>query len=243
MSRLWSIGSGPTLALVLVLAALAGDGVLVLGVALVQAGVVAGWHRSMSVPGAVQGMVLAAATAGSADIAVLLAPGDRPLSRLPAVLAVAMVGALGGQLVRRAGRPRLVASLTATVCLLVVAVLPAAQVAALSSRGGAPLVAAAVVPAGLVAAVDALGRAGTGPRWARPVVATLASVGAGAVLAAVTDLSLPAAVGTAAASGAVAWAGAVLADRAPRPDALLATTVPQALAAPVGYVLGRLLVG
>jgi hypothetical protein len=243
MRRVWSIGSGPALALVLVLAALGGERVLVLGVALVQAGVVAGWHRSMSVPGAVEGAVVAAAAAVAADFAVLLSPDDRPLSGLPAALALAVVAALVGQLVRRDGRSRLVASLTATVCLAALAALPAAQVAALASKGGVPLLAATVVPAGLVTAADALGRVGTGPRWARPVVAAVASVSAGAAVAALTDLSPTAAVGTAAASGAVAWAGAVLADRTTQPDPRLATALPQALAAPVGYVLGRLLVG
>ena len=243
MSRLWPLGAGPALALVLVLAAAAGEGVLVLGIALVQAGVVAGWYRSVDVPGAVHGAVVAATAAVAADALVLTAPADRPLARVPAVLALAVVGALAAQLVRRDGRARLVASLTATLCLAAFAALPAAQLAALGSKGGVPLVAATVVPAGLVTAADAVGRAGSRRRWLRPLVALVAALAAGLAVGGLTELSTGAAAGTAVASGAVAWAAAVLADRAARPDPLLASVLPVALAAPVGYVVGRLLVG
>jgi hypothetical protein len=243
MSRYVPVGVGPALALVLVLAAAAGEGVLVLAVALVQACVIAGWHRSVGVPGAVEGALVAGAAALAADMLVLTAPADRPLARMPAVLSLAVLGALVAQLARRDGRPRLVASLTATVCLSAFAALPAAQLAALGSEGGVPLVAATVVPAGLVAAADAVGRTGTGPRWLRPLTAMVAALASGAVVGGLTGLETGVAVATAAASGAVAWAGAVLADRAARPDALLAAALPLALAAPVGYVMGRLLIG
>jgi hypothetical protein len=243
MTRLLAVGVGPALAAVVVLGAAAGEEVLLLAVALVQGCLVAGWHRSVGVPGAVEGALIAAAAALAADVLVLTAPADRPLARVPAVLALAVLGAVGAQLVRRDGRPRLVASLTATVCLAAFAALPAAQLAALGSEGGVPLVAATIVPAGLVAAADAVSRAGSGPRWLRPLLALVAALATGAVVGGLTRLAMDAAIATAAASGAVGWAGAVLADRAARPDPLLAAALPVALAAPVGYVLGRLLVG
>ena len=238
-----AVGVGPALALLVVLAAVAGQGVLVLAVALVQGCVIAGWHRSVAAPGATEGAVVAAAAALAADGLVLTAPADRPLARVPAVLALAVIGSLVAQLVRRDGRERLVVSLTSAVCLATFAALPAAQLAALTSEGGVPLVAATVLPAGLVAAADAVTVTGSGPRWLRPLLALGAGLAAGVAVGAVTRLAMEAAVATAAASGAVGWAGAVLADRSSRGDPLLRAALPVALAAPVGYVLGRLLVG
>jgi len=238
-----AVGVGPALALLVVLAASAGEGVLILAVALVQGCVIAGWHRSLDVPGAIEGAVVAASAAAAADMLVLTAPTDRPLARLPAVLALAVVASLLAQLARRDGRERLVASLTASVCLATYAALPAAQLAALVSEGGVPLVTATVLPAGLVAAADAVTVTRSGPRWLRPGLAVVAALATGVVVGAVTGLTISAAVATAAASGAVGWAGAVLADRSPRPNPLLRAALPVALAAPVGYVLGRLVVG
>ena len=100
------------LGLAIVLGALTEPVVLLLAVALAQGVVVAGWYASLAVPGTFGGAVVAGGTALGADLVVLAEDGDRPLSSVPAVLAVSVLAALVHQLVRRDGRDRLTASPT-----------------------------------------------------------------------------------------------------------------------------------
>jgi len=236
-------GAAIALGVALVVGAATASAVLLVAVVLVQALVVASWHRALAVPGAVGGGLVAGAAAVGADVLVLVRDdGDRPLSAVTPVLALAVLAALVQQLARRDGRPRLNASMAATVTAAALAGLASAFLAAEGSEGGAPLVAVAAVAAGLVAAGVAV-RRGLGYPAAADGAVVLVAVAGGAVVAAVTDLDgLPAlAVGLGCA--AVAWVASVFVGRTTSPDAGLSAALPHALAGPVAYVLGRLLVG
>lgn len=235
--------TAPALSAAVVLGAVTTPVVLALAVLLVQGLLVAAWHRSLEVPGAAGGALVAGAAAVAAVALVLADDGDRPLAVLPALLAGAVLAGLGHQLSRRDGRSRLVASLAATLTLAALAVLAAAAVPAQASEGGAPLVAAAAVPAGLVAAALALrGRAG-GPGWLDLGAVAAIPLFVAVVVLAFTDLRAGAAVAVAVAAGVASWTASLLAGRTPAPDPSVAAALPLALAGPVAYVLGRLLVG
>lgn len=237
-----AVAPGLGLAVALALGAAAGSWVLALAVMLAQALVVTTWHRVLEVPGATGGAVVAGVAALAADGLVLDAEGDRPLAALPAVLALSFVAGLVHQIVRRDGRERLNASLSATVALCVLTVPAATYVAVEASEAGAPLVTAAAVPAGIVAAATALRRERGLGWWVGPA-AVAAGAAVGLVLSVSTDLGLAAALAVAAAAGAAAWVADDLVGRTSRPHPALAGGLSQALAAPVAYVLGRLLVG
>ena len=227
----------------LVLGSATAPGVLLVAVLLVQGVLLSGWHRSLTVPGAVAGSVVAGAAAVGADVVVLLGEGDRPLDGVPALLALAVVAALVQQLVRRDGRPALASSLASTVTLAVLAAMAAAFLAADAAEGGAPLVAAAAVPAALVSGASVLRRRLGGPGWLDLIAVPVLAVPVGLVVAAVSELETgPSLVVSLCAAGS-AWVAGVLVARSPAPDAAVAASLPFALAGPVAYVLGRLLIG
>ncbi len=230
------------LAAALVLGAALSPAALLVAVVAAQATVILRWHRMLDVPGGGVGALVAGVAALAADGLVLAAEGDRPLAPLPAVLALSVLAGLGQQLVRRDGRERLTSSLAATVSLCAVTVPASTYLAVEASDAGAPLVAAAAVAAGLVGGVGAVRRRLAGPSWLDPAAVGV-SAGAALALPALTDLPATAAVAVAAAAGGTAWAAGVLVGRAPRPYVLVEAGLAQALAAPVAYVLGRLLVG
>jgi hypothetical protein len=230
------------LAAALVLGAAAGAAVLVLAVLLVQGLVVATWHRALDVPGALGGALVAGAACVGADVLVLAEEGERPLAAVPPVLALAVLGALAHQVLRRDRRPRLNASMSATVTVAAFGGLTCAFLAVEDSEGGAPLVAVAAVAAGLVAAGTVVRRRLRMPSRADAAVVGLA-VAAALPVAPVTDLDLPTVLALGLGAAVAAWVGAVFVSRAPGPEAALAAGLPHALAAPVAYVLGRLLVG
>jgi hypothetical protein len=62
-------------------------------------------------------------------------------------------------------------------------------------------------------------------------------------VASLTDLDLGTGVAVGMGCAAAGWVGTVLVARTRGPDPGLAAALPHALAAPVAYVLGRLLVG
>lgn len=230
------------LAVALVLGAVTAPAVLLVAVVMTQGLLVAGWHRSLDWLGATGGAVVAGSAALGADLLVLAAAGDRPLSGVPAVLALSVLAALVHQLLRRDGRGRLVYSLAATVTLAALAVLASSYLAAEAADGGAALVAVAALPAGAVVAASVLRRRMALSRWL-----DLAAVAAVALLALVvplvSDLEAVPAVVVAASTGLVAWVAGFVVSRSAEPDPALAAGLPLALAGPVAYVLGRLLVG
>jgi hypothetical protein len=231
------------LAAALVAGAAAAPAVLLVAVLLVQGLVVAGWHRALDVPGAVGGAVVAGAACIAADLLVLADDeAERPLASVTPVLGLAVLGALSHQLARRDGRPRLNASMTATATVAALAGLACSFLAVETTEDGAALVAAAAVAAGVTAAA-----AVTRGQLHAPPSADAGAVGLGVLaalaVASLTDLDLGTGVAVGMGCAAVGWVGTVLVARTRGPDPGLAAALPHALAAPVAYVLGRLLVG
>jgi hypothetical protein len=234
---------GLALGAALVLGAATAPAVLLLAVVLGQGLVVAGWHRSLGVPGAVGGMVVGAVGALVCDVLVLAGAGDRPLSALPGVLALVVLAGLVHQLARRDGRDRLNASLSATVAMTALAGLGATYLAASDGEDGLGLVSAAAVSAALVVAGSVLrARLGLPKAVDLAVLLVAAAVSAAGVLA-LDGLAGGPALAVAASAAVVAWAATLLVARSSAPDPGVAVGLPLVLAGPVAYVLGRLLVG
>ncbi len=248
------------LAVAVALSAFAGAVPLALAVLLVQAVLVLAWPRALALPAAVSTVVVAASAAAAADALLVRDVGSRPLEPVAGVLGLVLIAALLAQLARRDGRERLVESLTATVTLGTLAVLPALYLTATTERVGA--VAVALTVAGV--AVGALPGAVPGPVSARLAAGVLLGAVAGALLAeplsaatgdrsGIGALDVPATDGgwlggVGGFAGVVGAYGGRLAPVTDRPvgggrAAGLATTaaLPVALAAPAAYALGRIL--
>jgi hypothetical protein len=226
------------MAAALALGAYAGSLVLLLAVVLTQAAVISGWHRSVDVPGLLGGAMLAGAAALTADILLVARDDSRPLDPVAGVLGCAVLGGFVHQLARRDSRVRLTASLTATLALVVLAVLGALYLAARETRGEAALVAlvALAVLAARVADVAPL------PPLHRGAAAVVAGGAVGLVVATVTDIAAGAGLLLGLAAAVTATAAVQLVGGAGRPAWLPAAALPLLLAAPVAYILGRLLV-
>src|SRR4051794_38684265 len=236
------VGVALGLGAALVLGAASAAPVLALATGLVQAAVVARWHPALRVPGGREGAVVAMAAAVAADLLVLTTDDVHPMGPAAAVGGVAVVAALGAQLVRRDGRPEVTVSLAATVTLAALVVLAAGDVAAAPAdqgelRGAPP--AAGGPPPG--AAPRAPGPAGAGAGRAATVAAAAGLPGRpglgrvpGRVLGWVLGAADAVAVGVAVlvvggatartaavvpvAVTAVATLGRLVAERLPRPD-------------------------
>ena len=190
---------------------------------------------------------MAGAAAVAADVLALDGARDRPMSDVPAVLALAVLAALVHQLARRDRRDRLTASLTATVSLAALAALGSAYAAAVDVEDGPGLVSAAGVAAVLVVAgVFVRRRSGASNRYDIVVVTAAGAASAVAVIA-LDGLEVVAALAVSGMSALVAWVATVLVARAPgsgsREGAALGAALPILVAGPAAYVLGCLLVG
>jgi hypothetical protein len=226
------------LAVVLGLAAAGPVGVLVAAVALVQLLVVARWFGALDVSAAARsGALVGAAAAIGADLGVALRDDRRPLTPVTAVLGLAVLAALIQQLTRRDGRDRLTASMSATVALAAVVGLGSCYLGVQSSRDGTAFVAAGVAAAAVAVVAAAL----PGPAIVGAAVGLVAGVGAGAVVGGLSDLG-PRTGGLVGLGCVVAAAvTAAVARRAVHPDPLVTAGLPLLLAAPVTFVLARLL--
>lgn len=231
-----SVAAG--LAVVLGLAAAGPVGVLVAAVALVQLLVVARWFAALDVSAAARGGALVGAAAAiGADLAVALRDDRHALAPVTAALGLAMLAALLQQLVRRDGRDRLTASLTATVVLAAVGALGSCYLGVQSSRDGTAFVVAGVVAAAAAVVATAL----PGPEALAGSLGVLAGAGTGVVAGVLSDLGPRTGglvgLGCALAAGVTA----AVARRAVRPDPLVTAGLPLLLTAPVAFVLARLL--
>lgn len=215
--------------------------VLAIAVVLVQGACAARWFATLQVPGARVGVVLVVGTGLAADLVVLGADDARPMGRVPAVLGLALLGAVAAQLVRRDGRVALTGSLVATGSAVVLAGCAAGWLALESVAGDLVLVGA--VAAGSVPLVDSARRALDAPRWLGVLGALVLAVGAAIAVAASTDLGRWPALGCAGAAAIAARVAAVFAERAPGPSPVLTASFPLVLAAPAAYIVGRVLVG
>jgi hypothetical protein len=182
------------------------------------------------------------------------------LSPVAMVLGPALVVAIVIQLFRRDGRPQLTASLTLTVAACVLTVLPVAWIGLRYADGGSHAVALGLLGAGIAVLADALGV----PAMLRRLLAVLvaAAVAAGLVMrfegfSAVPPVSAVAvaAFGAVMAIVALAVVDVMAAESRRRQGDFAATrtgdvavvtplriAMPIVVAAPVVYVLGRILV-
>jgi hypothetical protein len=144
---------------VLVLAGYAHESVVVLAVALLQVALAFSWHEANDLPGRRGGAYVASLAGVGASVAVFFDAEDGEVSPLLGAVGIGFVAALLHQLIRREGRPDVVASLSGTVTLIALVVLPATWVAERESRGGAAVIACAAT----AVAVAVLGT--LLPRW------------------------------------------------------------------------------
>jgi hypothetical protein len=247
---------------VLALASAAGSPVLAAGIVLVQGVFALGAVRQAGVPGAVVAAWLALGV--GVGTSVWLVADDIPeLTPMARLLAAAFLLAIVLQLWRRHGRPMLTASLSVTVAAVVLAALPASLVALRTAEAGAYAVGLGLLGVGVVLVVDGVGGRSVLARMLAVLVAGAAAallvmlvsfgdvpeVGAvvlaafGALLAvaalyAVDRLAAESASGQERAGSAGDVLELVAVDARP-----LQLTLPIIMAAPVIYILGRLLIG
>lgn len=237
---------------VLALASAVGGPLLAGGLGVVSLIFALGAVRPAPVPGAGRAawLALTAGVVASAWVALEARPVLTPLAQ---VLGVAFVLAVLLQLLRRDGRPQLTASLTLSASACALAVLPAGWVALREADGGPYAVGLGLLGVGVVC----LAEASAVPVVVRRMLAILvAGAAAGGVVLAV-DLAgdVPAVSAVAIAVFAALVAVATLAavdrvvdDEAPADHLAVVVTplrisMPLIVAAPVVYVLGRMLVG
>jgi hypothetical protein len=211
-------------------------GPLALGVAivLVQFCALSGWHQLLGVPGAFGGSLVALGSGVAAVLALEVDTSGPPVEdvgRLAPVLGLGLVACFAHQALRRDGRTRLLASLSATTSLVAAVVLAALWVAVRRGPDGLD-----VVLLGVVAAVAGAVVAVIVPRGGWPVC-VLAGAGAGLVTGAASglDLAAPGIVLLAAGAAGPAVTAAYLRDAM----GSAARTAPATLAA-LPFVLGAL---
>lgn len=261
MTRGPALAAGAAAAVVLAGAAAAGRSLLVGCVIATQLGLAASWLRAAAIPALGVPLAITVAVAAAVDLLGQAGGGDR-LGRLAAVVGVAFLGMLLGELVRR-DRSRVTDSLVATASAVVLVVMLASPLALAPSSGGRAVVGAtfaAVAAALAVAAVGAVVGAAAGGRAdnglgaaATLILAVVAGGGVGAAYGSVSQhgprwgvavglaAALFAAAGWALTAGSTDHSTAPRAAGALRPSAPVMALLPLALAAPVGYAAGRLL--
>lgn len=216
---------------------------VLLGVLAVQALVLEGWHRALDVPGRRGSWLIGGPTAVACALLVLGDDGTAPYAPVPPVLGLAMIAAVVHQMVRRDGRDQLNASLAATVTVLVLAAAAPGYLAALDLDQGPNIVLTVATAAALCALVPVFGdRAGL-PGWVQVLLGPLMALPVGAVAGLIGPQATADAVLLAVAAAGAATAGGTLGGRAPRPARPVAVGLSFATAAPVAYILGKVLTG
>jgi hypothetical protein len=220
----------------LAVAAAGGEPAVLLVAAVLQLGLIAGWHRALGVSAAWGGILVGAIVATAADITVMVVDTES-LAPLPAVVGATFLLAAVQQLARWDDRHGLVASMGATVALGVWVTALAAWPLLLRSPNGADWAAAAALAAGAASLARLI---------PRPTAAA----------ATVVALGLGVGSGTAAALGVPVSGGAVVGAAAAMPVLVLhlvehqdsrlaprfwyvAAAWPFALAAPLAYLAAR----
>ena len=203
-----------------------------------QVVVVLTWHRSLGAPSAATGAAVGAGLAAIVDIVVATTDDAPSLGPIAVVLGAGYLIAVVQQLVRQDGRADLVDGLAATVTLATITALGAAWVVLFQLEDGNATI---VVLAGACAAA-AVGRLapGVGGAAAAPLGAGIV---AGALLGVAVDVAvwLGAGLGVAAAVPVVLAAVAQARVRGQGSGWLPGGVWPVLLAAPLGYVVVRLI--
>lgn len=246
---------------VLALASAAGSPVLAAGVVLVQGLFALGAVRPAGVPGAVTAAWLALGIGVGSS--VWLVADDIPrLTPMARLLAAGFLLAIVVQLWRRHGRPMLTTSLSVTAAAVVLAALPASLVALRTADGGVYAVGLGLLGVGIVLVVDGVGGrsvlmrmlAVLGAAAAAVVVVMLVSladvpeVGAvvlaafGALLAVAALYAVERMAAESSSEGEPAGGGTDLLQLVAVDIRPLQLTLPIIMAAPVIYLLGRLLI-
>lgn len=251
---------------VLALASAAGSPLLAAAVLVVQGVFTMGAVRQAGVPGTVTAAWLALGLGAGASV-WLVAEDIPDLTPMAKLLAAGFLLAIVAQLWRRHGRPMLTTSLALAAAAIVLAMLPASLVALRTADGGAYAVGFGLLGVGAAMLVDGAGRRSVLARTLSVLAAGAAAVGV-AMLANLSDVPEVAAVVIAAFGALMAVAALYAVDRladepsvsavdgdpaVPAGDVLekvavevrapLRISLPIVVAAPVIYILGRLLIG
>ncbi|MFI9106308.1 hypothetical protein ACIGXA_37970 [Streptomyces fildesensis] len=229
------------LALLIAGGAVVGRPGLALVVAVLQGVTAAGWFRLNGMWPARQGIVLAFLAGVTADIALLATDGDDVPAVVVGTLGTWLLLVLVLQMRHRGTTDERLSSLTATSASTLMTVLATGFLAVAWTPGGSdPVVVGAVA-----VAVATLARALPLPGAASVVVAVLAAAGSGIVTGRLTDLDTQGAL-----LGLAAGACAVIGLRVASYDFpsrfvhfTAGVALPLTAAAPVVYVLGRVLTG
>jgi hypothetical protein len=236
---------------VLALAAAVGRPFLGAGVAAVQVVFTIGGVRPAAVPAARSGAWLALVVSVGASVWMVV--GDpNGMWPIAALLAPAVVVAITIQLARQDGRHAMTGSLAMTVAACALAVLPVAWLALRAAAGGLHAVWLGLLGVGVVGLAELLpwpvpARRSAGILLAGAVAAGLTLVAGGVAttvpavggVVVTTFAALTAAAAIAAVDRVTAEAGGSAAGGLTS----LRVTLPIVVAAPVSYVLGRILVG
>ncbi len=236
---------------VLAIAAALGRPLLGAGVAVVQVVFTLGGVRPAAVPAIRAGAWLALVVSVGASV-WLVVGGSSEMWPVAALLGPALVVAVMIQLIRRDGRHALTTSLTMTVAACALALLPVAWLALRGAEGGVHAVWLGLLGVGAVGLAELL----PAPAALRRSLAVVFAGALAAALVAVADgvaSTVPAVGGVVvttfvaltavAAVAAVDRVGEELGDSTVDLLTPLRVTMPIVVAAPVAYVLGRVLVG
>jgi hypothetical protein len=235
----------------LALASVAGRTVLAAGVVVVQFVFALGGVRRTSVPATrlAGWLALTVGVAGSVWTAFADTADLKPVASL---LGPALVVAVVVQLARRDGRAYLTESLTLAVGACALAVLPVAWIALRGADGGAYAVGLGLLGVGVVALAEAIPLSPAVRRMLAVLAATALAAGLVSLIDDVAE-AVPAvgavvvtAFGALAATSALAAVDRLGAEVGDRDGAMLVplyVALPIVAAAPVVYVLGRILVG
>jgi hypothetical protein len=217
--------------------AIADETWLWVAVVVLQLAVVATWHRSLDAPSAASGALVGGGLAAIVDVIVAVTDNEPSLGPIAVVLGAGYLIAVAQQLVRRDGRDRLVDAIAATVSLATVAAVGAAWVVLWQLPDGDDTV---VVLAGAVVAA-AVGRLapGNAGALAGPMIA---GVAAGALLgASVDDIGLGIGLGVAAGIPSGLAAAMQAQVRGTGRGWLTGAVWPVLVAAPLGYIVVRVI--
>lgn len=230
---------------VLAVSALANPTVMAFGLGLGVLVMAWGWAGALSLP-TPRGTRAVLLLGGFVLIfSVWMREAEPFLMWVPAALAVSMIAALGHQLLRRDGRPRVLESVSGVVLGLAIITASVLTLPLTLTDAGAILVSAAVLAAGLCGTLDLLLRLRWNSPWLLPLNLLFgAGIGAGLGVVADADWSIVLLVGVLSAGVSLAMRSIMLelpSMTSARPQLVLIVTSVM-IVGPLPYAVGRVLV-